>query len=285
MRHKGNDIRVTVNNATVSYNDEGNNRAQVIIFIHGFPFNKSMWNTQVEALIENYRVITYDVRGHGNSDLGDEDFSIELFASDLLGLMDALKIEKAMLCGLSMGGYIALNAITNFPKRFNALLLCDTTCMGDSPDAKENRMIAIESININGLEHYATESVKKLFAPESFVTNKDKIATIKTMIMETSEISLCRTLIALSNRTDTCDKLSKIAVPVLIVVGKEDKITPLSSANLMQKKIKGSILKIVEHAGHLSNIENSYEFNNYLMEFVSSVNKRTINQTNRLPEK
>lgn len=281
MRYKGTDIEITVNKLKVSYTDEGPDHAPVIILIHGFPFNKSMWNKQVEALIENYRVIAYDVRGYGNSDAGAEDFSIGLFVSDLLGLMDTLKIEKAMLCGLSMGGYIALNAIVNYPKHFQALLLCDTTCMGDSPEAKEKRMKTIESINAKGIEQYANESVKKLFAPESFVTSKDKIVRIKSMIMETSQLSLTRTLLALSNRTDTCDKLSEIAVPVLIVVGKEDQITPPSAAHFMQKNIKGSLLKIVEHAGHLSNIENTYEFNNYLMEFVSSVNQRPGSQIKR----
>lgn len=274
MRYKGTDIEITVNKLKVSYTDEGPDHAPVIILIHGFPFNKSMWNKQVETLIENYRVIAYDVRGYGNSDSGAEDFSIELFVSDLIGLMDSLKIEKAMLCGLSMGGYIALNAIVNFPKLFDALILCDTTCMADSPEAKEKRMKTIESINANGVERYAKESVNKLFAPESFVTSKDKIAVVKKMITETPEQSFTKTLYALSRRTDTCNKLEKIVVPVLILVGKEDLITPPSAAHLMQKNIKGSILKIIEHAGHLSNIENTYEFNNYLMEFVSSVNER-----------
>lgn len=103
MRNLGNNIKITVNNLMVSYNDEGPDGAPVIIFIHGFPFNKSMWIKQAGALKNNYRVITYDVRGHGNSNTGTGDFSIELFANDLLSLMDSLKIIKAMLCGLSIG--------------------------------------------------------------------------------------------------------------------------------------------------------------------------------------
>ena len=121
MRTKGKNIRITVNNLTVSYNDEGPDEAPVIIFIHGFPFNKSMWDMQVEALKDTYRVIAYDIRGHGNSDTGNEDFSIELFVNDLLLLMNTLKLNKTMLCGLSMGGYIALNAIENYPERLTRL--------------------------------------------------------------------------------------------------------------------------------------------------------------------
>jgi 3-oxoadipate enol-lactonase len=274
MRYIGSNLELTVNKLIVSYTDEGPDNAPVIILIHGFPFNKSLWNKQTEVLIENFRVITYDVRGHGNSETGSEDFSIELFVNDLLGLMDALKIEKAMLCGLSMGGYIALNAIENFPKRFDALILCDTNCAADTSEIKEKRLIAIGNIERHGVEYYANESLKNLFAPESFVTSLENIAWVKEMIMGTSVKSLSGTLIALYKRKDTCDKLAGIAVPVLIVVGEKDKITPPDTARLMQRKIKGSILNIIEHAGHLCNIENDYEFNIQLMKFIYSVYQR-----------
>lgn len=274
MRYIGTNIEMTVNNHTVYYTDEGPDNAPVIILIHGFPFNKSMWNKQVEMLIENYRVIAYDIRGHGNSTAGTDDFSIELFVDDLLGLMDALKIDRAMLCGLSMGGYIALNAVENFPKRFIALILCDTTCAADTSEGTEKRMRTIESIQEKGVEQYANDSITNLFAPESFVTSKEKIAAIKEMIMKTSIQSLSSTLLALTKRKETCAGLANIRIPVLIVVGKEDKITPPDAARLMQKNIKGSILKIIEHAGHLSNIENNYEFNGQLRKFISSVYKK-----------
>jgi len=280
MRYIGTNIEIIANNHTISYTDEGPDNAPVIILTHGFPFNKSMWNKQIEVLIETYRVIAYDVRGHGNSTSGTDNFSIELFVNDLLDLMDALKIEKAMLCGLSMGGYIALNAVENFPKRFSALILCDTNCTADSPETREKRMKTIESIQENGLEQYANESLKNLFAPESFVTNKEKIEVVKEMIMETSVQSLSSTLIALSKRKETCTGLAKIRIPVLIVVGKEDQITPPDAALWMQKNIKGSILNIIEHAGHLSNIENSYDFNGQLRRFIASLYKRKTDHTN-----
>ena len=271
MRYIGNNITLSVNNHTVSYADEGPDGAPILILVHGFPFNKSMWNKQVEALIENYRVIAYDIRGFGNSETGTGTISIELFVEDLLGLMDALKIDRALLCGLSMGGYIALNAISNFPKRFSALILCDTNCVADTPEIKHKRMMAIESIEKSGVENYANESIMNLFAPESFITNKVKIAVVKEMIMKTSEQTLRSTLLALSNRKETCSKLPNIKVPVLLVVGIEDQITPPSAAQQMQKNTNGSQLVILEHAGHLSNIENSYEFNSQLIKFVSSV--------------
>lgn len=281
MRYLGTNIELIVDNLKVSYTDEGPDNAPVIILIHGFPLNKSMWNKQVEVLIEKCRVIAYDVRGHGSSEAGTDDFSVELFANDLIALMDSLKIESATLCGLSMGGYIALNAIENYPKRFDALILCDTSCAADSSEAKEKRLMAIESIDRYGVEQYANESLKNLFAAESFVTNRETILWVKEMITETPVKTFSNTLIALAERKEACDNLYKIEVPVLILVGNEDSITPPYMAMFMQNNIRGSQFHIVEHAGHLCNIENDYEFNNHLLNFIFSVNQQPEKFTKR----
>lgn len=274
MRYLGTNIDLTVKKLKVSYTDEGPGNAPVIILIHGFPLNKSMWNKQVEVLTGNCRVIAYDVRGHGGSEAGTDDFSIELFANDLIALMDTLKIERATLCGLSMGGYIALKAIEKYPKRFDALILCDTSCAADTSEAKDKRQMAIESIEKYGIEQYANESLKNLFAAESFITNRESTVWVKQMITETPVKTLSNTLIALAKRDDACHELSRIEVPVLILVGREDKITPPDVARIMQINIKRSSLHIVEHAGHLSNIENDYEFNEHLLSFIDSVNQK-----------
>ncbi len=260
-----------INNIEVSYSDEGSQGSPVIIFIHGFPFNKSMWNLQVEPLKDNYRLIRYDIRGHGNSDAGNEDFSIDLFASDLLGLMDALKIDTAILCGLSMGGYIALNVTGKCPERVDALVLSDTQCIADSPEAKEKRIRTIDTIKHSGVKTYAAESIKNLFSAESLLTKGLETANVKEMILNTSVQSLCNTLHALSVRKDTCHILPEIKVPVLILVGREDKITPPDAARFMHERIKGSFLKIIDHSGHLSNLENPGEFNEQLKKFIASV--------------
>ena len=271
MRYFGSNIKQMVNNLVVGYTDNGPEDAPAIIFIHGFPLNKTMWDNQVEALKEDYRVISYDIRGHGDSEQGNEDFSIQLFVTDLLHLMDALKIEKASLCGLSMGGYIALNAIENHPERFEALVLSDTNCIADPPEVKHKRLDTIESIKAFGVEKYVDDSILHLFAPESFTTHKDAIQDVKEMILDTSEESLSKTLLALSLRKATCNKLPEITMPVLFLVGEEDKITPPEASELMHEKIKNSTLHIISHAGHLSNMENSDEFNEQLKMFYAVV--------------
>lgn len=281
MRYFGNNIKIFANNIAISYTDEGPDEAPVLIFIHGFPLNKSMWDKQVEALKNNYRVISYDIRGHGDSDIGNDDFSIDLFVCDLLTFMDALKIDKASLCGLSMGGYIALNAIENHPERFDALVLSDTYCIADPPKVKQKRLDTIESIKKTGVEKYVDDSIKNLFASESFTTRKDTISNVKEMILNTTELSLGKTLLALSLRKETCGKLPEIKIPVLFIVGEEDKITPPYASGLMHEKIKNSSVSIIQHAGHLSNLENPKEFNNQLTTFFAKVyNEPEVINTN-----
>ncbi|PKP52591.1 MAG: alpha/beta hydrolase [Bacteroidetes bacterium HGW-Bacteroidetes-1] len=270
MKYLEKEIEISTKKLKVSYIDEGSKEASAIIFIHGFPFNKSMWKKQLASLMENNRVIAYDVRGHGNSDAGNDIFSIELFVNDLLSFMDALKIDQAALCGLSMGGYIALNAIENYPKRFIALILCDTNCKADTLEAKENRMKTIRDIKENGVEQYANESLKKLFAPESFSKHSEEVEYVREMIINTPKQSLYNTLKALSERIETCSKLIDIRLPVLILVGKEDKIIPSEAALFMHQKMKGSSLQIIESAGHVSNLENPDQFNEHLKRFIIS---------------
>lgn len=277
MRYFGNNISLIVNEMVVSYSDLGPENAPVIIFIHGFPLNKSMWNKQVEVMKVNFRVIAYDIRGHGESDTGNDPFSIDLFVDDLIRFMNALKIHKASLCGLSMGGYIALKAIEDYPERFEALVLSDTTCKTDSPKAKATRLKTIENIIKKGVYKYADGSLNNLFAPESFTTKQDEISSVKEMIMNTSELSLCSTLLALSARQETCTGLSDINVPVLILVGEKDGITPPANARYMQKKIKESTLQIIEGAAHLSNLENKEAFNHHLQLFFDSIYKNQLN--------
>jgi pimeloyl-ACP methyl ester carboxylesterase len=274
MLYTGNNLRITINNLTVSYTDDGLENAPSIVFIHGFPLNKSMWSKQIDALKDSYRVITYDVRGHGNTDNGTDEFSIELFVNDLLCFMDTMKIDKTLLCGFSMGGYIALNAVIDHPKRFSALILADTNCTADMPETILNRMRTIAILKEGTVGKFADESLRKLFCSESIANNIAEIELIRAMIVKTSKQSICSTLRALAARGETCSKLPVVKIPVLILVGKEDRITPAEAATIMHDKMKGSKLHVIEHAGHLSSIENPGEFNEQLKKFLSSLKQK-----------
>src|SRR3972149_4779485 len=143
-------MKALINGWNTSYNIDGNASGQPVVFIHGFPFSQQMWRSQVAELSRDYRVITYDVRGHGKSEVGDSQFTIEFFVDDLIALLDHLRIEKAVVIGLSMGGYIALRAIERHPERFSALGLCDTRSEADSDEGKVKRSANIKLVKTEG---------------------------------------------------------------------------------------------------------------------------------------
>jgi 3-oxoadipate enol-lactonase len=274
MRIAGDNIKIKESNLTINYDDYGPVYAPVVIFIHGFPFNKHMWDMQTEVLKSNYRVITYDIRGYGGSHAERNDYSIDTLTDDLIHLMDKLNIKKAAVCGLSMGGSIALNAIEKYPDRFNALILSDTHCKPDSKETKEERLRSINSIKEKGIKYFAEESLKNYFASTSFVRRKEEIRAARRMILNTPVSSICNTLLELEQKKEICSKLNLIKIPVLILVGKEDSVTPPGEAKYMHERIAGSSLKVIEYAGHLPNLENTFEFNQHLKKFIDKVCKQ-----------
>jgi 3-oxoadipate enol-lactonase len=267
-QNDGMDKHIIINGLSVSYHDIGREDAPAIVLIHGFPLNKSMWNSQMELLKNDFRVIAYDVRGHGNSETGSQDFSIELFVNDLLCLIETLGLQRVILFGFSMGGYIALNAIEKHADRFDGLILSDTQCTADAPEARAKRIGAMDRILEDGVAAYADEILPKLFAPASFVRHRTEVAAVREMILNTSTESLCNTLFAMSARKETRSELMEIGIPTLILVGKEDEITPVAASQVIHSRIRGSSFAVIPHAGHLANMENPVVYNQYLTEFL-----------------
>lgn len=263
----GYNLTLKVDHITINYDDQGQG-AVPIIFIHGFPFDKNMWKPQVKFLKENYRVIAYDIRGFGRSMHDGTNFSIDLFAYDLIKLMDGLKIPKAVICGLSMGGYIALNAIKLYPERFEKLILADTQCIADTSEAKENRYKAIKKVEEEGVSEFAEEFIKKVFHKDYLIDQKDFVETTKKVVLSTQPKTITSALSALAEREETCSSLNDINIPTLIICGRQDEPTPVKQSEAMHKSIKGSVLKIIEHAGHLPNLEQADEFNETIEKFL-----------------
>ncbi len=258
-----------IKNVTISYNDVGEGNIP-IIFLHGFPFDKSMWKGQLDSLKSSYRVIAFDIRGFGKSTEANTALSIDLFSEDLVSFMDKLNIEKAIVCGLSMGGYIALNAIKRFPERFAALILCDTQCIADTAEVKENRYKAIVQINLDGATEFNEKFIKSVFHPDSLNNKKELVENLRSIVFANSKGIINAGLIALAERSETCSSLDAIHIPTLIICGREDKVIPLAQAEFMQKHIKDAGLKIIENAGHVSNLEQPEQFNKCLLDFLLS---------------
>lgn len=255
----------------IHYQDLGNPQKLPIIMIHGMTFDHNMWNPQIKVLKKDYRVIVYDMRGHGLSNVGDGQYTYKMFANDLKDLMDHLNIERAILCGLSMGGAVALRTYEMYPNRIMALVLSDTRSEADSNETKEWRENSIESIKKSGLIPFTDGFLADTFAIESFETNSEAVKLIRNTVLSNEPLAVCGVLLAQAARTDMTHVLQKIKVPTLIMIGEKDKFTPLSSSQMMNDNIPGSELKIIDKAGHISNLENTLEFNRYLTAFLKNI--------------
>ncbi len=261
-------MKIKLNDVYINYVERGVPQGLPVVFIHGFPFNHSMWEPQMLALPNEYRAIAFDVRGHGDSDVADGIYSIEFFVDDLIALLDHLVLQQVVLCGLSMGGYIALRAMERHPERFKGLILCDTRSEADPNEGKVKRSASIKAVKTNGVKAFAEGFVKAVFAPQTFEENPAAVETIKNIIEANAPPGICGTLLALAARTDATASLAKIKVPTLILVGEHDTLTPVSASQSMQEKIAGSEMHVIPNAAHMSNIENPEAFNAALIKFL-----------------
>jgi 3-oxoadipate enol-lactonase len=261
-------MKININHTTSNYVERGLPQGIPIVFIHGFPFSHEMWEPQMRVLPNSYRAIAYDVRGHGKSEVGDGQYTIELFVDDLIALLDHLVIDKAILCGLSMGGYIALRAVERHPSRVAGLLLCDTKSEPDTNEAKIGRTTTLKQLKSAGLNVFAEDFLKRIFWDKSFERNPQAIELIRKIILANSPLAIGGALLALASRTDTTSALESISIPTSLIVGNYDKLTPPAVMQSMQTKIGGSELKILPDAGHMSNLENTKEFNETMLEFL-----------------
>ena len=265
---QGRNLTKNISGFTLAYDDMG--EGAPIIFLHGFPFNKSMWQPQFDSLKQHFRVIAPDLRSFGNSKDDSSELSMDLFANDLIALMDDLKLDKVTVCGLSMGGYIALNAIQRYPERFDAIILCDTQCNADNEEGKAKRFTSIEDIKSKGITDFTEGFLKNVFHTETVSSKPEIVASVKNMMLSNSEHAFTNGLKALAERNETCSKLDQIDVRTLIICGSDDTLTPVSKAQHLHENIKGSQLSIIQKAGHISNMEQSEDFNKIIIDFLKS---------------
>jgi 3-oxoadipate enol-lactonase len=264
-------LKTIVNGIEVHYVDVNDSHALPIVLIHGFPFNHEMWQPQIESFAKKFRVIAYDIRGHGKTVAPDSQYVIEFLVDDLISLLDYLKIEKAILCGLSLGGYIALRTVERNPERVLALILADTQSKPDSNEAKLKRAATMKSIKTQGIHAYAENLVKTLFTSDTLTKKTDLVAWVKEMIKASSPSAICAALLALTGRTDTTPTLPNINVPTLILVGEHDASTTPIASQEMHNKIVNSEIHVIPNAGHLSNLENPGEFNKHILNFLAKL--------------
>ena len=257
---------IRIDDIQIAYTDTGVGRP--IVLIHGYPFNRTLWNEQVAALSTSYRVIVPDLRGFGESESSSGPATMNRLAQDVAQLMDHLEISRAVIGGLSMGGYVALAFYKQFPSRVRALVLADTRAQADNEEAKQTRVQQAEKALSEGMAGIADAMLPKLLTPETVSKRPEIVKRVRDMMLKTKPEGAASALLGMAERDDQTELLSRITTKTLILVGAEDAITPPADSEKMHNAIAGSRLIVLENAGHVSNLERTEEFNEALMEFL-----------------
>ncbi|MGH2755417.1 MAG: alpha/beta fold hydrolase [Actinomycetota bacterium] len=261
----------TVNGVDINYRDTGGAGTPVLL-IHAFPLNGEMWEPQIESLGDRFRFIAPDLKGFGGSSAPEDRsaYTLDSYADELAGLLDALGIDKATVAGLSMGGYIAFAFLRRHPQKVAALVLADSCAEADPPEGIERRSAQQEQVASEGTAGLIDALTGALLS-EPTREKKPEVVERAKALMDNPPAGFVGGLEAIKGRPDSTGDLVGINVPTLVIVGENDALTPPDASRKMHEHIGGSRLVVIPEAGHLSNIEAPEAFNGALAEFLTNL--------------
>ncbi|MFI5310532.1 MAG: alpha/beta fold hydrolase [Gemmatimonadales bacterium] len=257
-----------VGDRSVGYDDDG--KGLPVVFLHGFPHNRSLWAAQRGGLAAPCRFIALDLRGFGES-TGSPPFSMDQYADDVALTLAALRVPPAVVGGLSMGGYVALALWRRHPELVRALVLADTRAGADDESGRAGRRAMIALAREKGAGAIADRMIAGMIGKTTREKHPDLVEAMHRMMSLASVEGIAGALDAMAQRPDSTPTLATIAVPTLIIVGEEDVLTPVGEARALRAGIAGSRLEIIEGAGHASNFERPAAFNHVMSEFLTSL--------------
>jgi 3-oxoadipate enol-lactonase len=257
-----------VNGITLAFNDQGTGFP--LVFLHAFPLNRSMWTEQENALSSQFRVMTIDLCGHGESDAPLWHYSLDQAADDIRSLLDHLSIKQAVFAGLSMGGYILFAFYQKYAERVKGMILADTRAQADTEDGKRARFEMAQIAYKQGPSAIADIMIPKLLSPGTIQTRPELVQRVRGMIEGNQVSGIAGDLMAMAERPDSVPFLQQIRCPTQIIVGELDVPTPPADARFMAERVRNAHLAIISGAGHLSNLEQPDRFNEIVRAFVST---------------
>jgi pimeloyl-ACP methyl ester carboxylesterase len=257
-----------VGDTEIAFDDVGSGLP--VVFLHAFPLNRTMWDPQVGALVAESRCIAIDMRGFGESAAG-EPYSMDRYADDVAGVLDNLQIDRAVIVGCSMGGYVAFAFWRRHRDRVRALVLADTRMGPDTVEVLERRRELLDVAETQGPTAVANMQIAGLVGKTTRDKRPDIYDSMHRMMAQAPVEGVTGAIHALMDRPDSTPTCATIDVPTLIVVGEEDALTPPKEAEKMRSTIPGSRLEVIQQAGHLSNVERPAAFNTVVSEFLASL--------------
>ena len=247
--------------------DEGGTGVPVV-FVHGFPHDRTLWTPQLQGLTVQARCFAVDLRGFGET-TATPPYSVDQYADDLAGFMDVLHIERAVIAGLSMGGYVAFAMWRRHAHRVRGLVLANTKAGADTNEAREKRKANMTVAREQGSGAIADAMITGMLGKTTRSKRPDIVNTVHRMMSAASVDGVVGALQAMMDRPDSTGTLATIDVPTVVVTGDEDAIIPIEEARVLHAGIRGSSLEVIAGAGHLSNLERPAAFNHILSEFLA----------------
>ena len=243
-----------------------------LLLVHGYPLDHTLWLAQMDRLSDIAQVIAPDLRGFGQSDAPDGICTMVAYADDLAALLDALKIGPVVVCGLSMGGYIALAFWKKYAARVRGLILVDTRAGADAPAARQGRLDMVGQVKQHGAKPAADAMLPRLLAESTRQLRPDVVEFAHAMMLRQPPVGIIGAQLGMAERPDSTPILPTINVPTLAVFGAEDVVTPAETEGRdLAAAIPGAKLVVLPDAGHLSNLEQPDAFNTAVREFLACV--------------
>lgn len=258
---------ISVRELAVAYDLQGDGFP--ILFVHGFPLDRTVWR-QIMATLTGWRRIAPDLRGMGLSDVPNH-YSMAEYADDLAALLDALSAPKAVVCGLSMGGYIAFEMLRRHRDRVRALILCNTRTEADSEDGKRRRNEMIALVQRQGAGALADLMLPQLLAPASLRVMPAVVEHVRTMVTGTPPAGVIGALEAMRDRLDSSAMLATIDLPTLVIAGRDDQLIPTAASRKLADAIPGAQFTLIPDAGHLCPLEQPVATSRVISEFLELI--------------
>jgi len=261
--------QVTSGDAQIFYEVLGD--GPPVVLLHPFPAHHELWKPAAQALVSRYRLILPDLRGHGDSEVGEGPATMAKHALDIARVLDREGVGRALFVGVSIGGYVLFEFWRKYRGRVAALVLCNTKAQADTPEGRAGRLQAANDVMERGTEPFFESMLPKLIGKTTHSTRPDRIAAALAMMRKMSPEDVAMVQRGMAERADSVETLKTINVPALIVTGDEDVLTGVADAELMRQHIPGSEMKVIARAGHYSPWEQPEEVGKMLRQFVDAV--------------
>jgi 3-oxoadipate enol-lactonase len=261
-------IALLPGNLQLAYDESGSGLP--LLFIHGWPHNRSLWAAQLSGLPTHARCIAPDLRGFGGSSVK-EPYTMEQYADDLVALLDSFGIDRAVVCGLSMGGYVALAMLRRHRARMRALILTSTRATADTPDGREKRMRLIAFVEEHGVDALATRQLRAMVGATTYDSRFELRESLRRLMAGAPLAGVVGALHAMADRPDSTDLLPTIDFPTLVIGGAEDSFTSPAELGSLAEAIPSARLELIAGAGHVCAYERPAAFNHLIAEFLERV--------------